>query len=314
MQIPRLILAAPMSGSGKTTITTALIAAFGARGLRVAPFKVGPDYIDPTYHALAAGRACRNLDAWMLPEERVRQLFAHATRDDDLALIEGVMGLFDGFSGRDDTGSTAHVARILDAPVLLVLDASAMARSAAAIVQGVRDFDPRVRVAGVLLNRVGGENHARMAKEAIESEVGVPVVGYLAHDDALNLPERHLGLIPTLEPGRWRVWLDTACEKIAATVNLDQLLDIARAAPLLSSDAEDPFAVTPESRAVNAAIARECFAAGILVNVADAPEECTFTLPAVARRDSLVLAVSTLEHNPRRAMQVRDALLGLKGL
>ncbi len=131
MRIPRIILAAPMSGSGKTTITTALIAALVARGLRVAPFKVGPDYIDPTYHALAAKRAARNLDAWMLPEERVAQLFAHASPDADLALIEGVMGLFDGFSGGDDTGSTAHIARILDAPVLLVLDVSAMARSAA---------------------------------------------------------------------------------------------------------------------------------------------------------------------------------------
>ncbi len=251
--VPRLILTAPMSGSGKTTIATALIAALAARGLRVAPFKVGPDYIDPTYHALAAGRACRNLDAWMLPEERVRQLFARATHDADLALIEGVMGLFDGFAGRDDTGSTAHIARILDAPVLLVLDASAMARSAAAIAQGMRDFDSRVRLAGVLLNRVGSENHARMVKEAIESEVGVPVVGYLARDDALYLPERHLGLIPTLEPGRWRGWLDAACEKIAATVNLDQVLDLARAAPQLPTTDYDPF--TPSSGAFPATVA-----------------------------------------------------------
>lgn len=242
MELPRLILAAPMSGSGKTTITTALIAALAARGLRVAPFKVGPDYIDPTYHALAAGRASRNLDPWMLPPESVRALFARGVADADLALVEGVMGLFDGLAGRDDTGSTAHVARILDAPVLLVLDASAMARSAAAIVQGMRDFDPRVRLVGVLLNRVGSEHHARMVKEAIESEVGVPVVGYLARDDALNLPERHLGLIPTLEPGRWRAWLDAACAKIAATVNLDQVLELARAAPPLSAPDDDPFA------------------------------------------------------------------------
>ena len=246
-----------MSGSGKTTITTALIAAFGARGLRVAPFKVGPDYIDPTYHTLAAGRACRNLDAWMLPEERVRQLFAHATRDADVALIEGVMGLFDGFSGRDDTGSTAHVARVLDAPVVLVLDASAMARSAAAIVQGVRDFDPRVRVVGVILNRVGGENHARMVKEAIESEVGVPVVGYLARDDALHLPERHLGLIPTLEPGRWRAWLAAAREKIAATVNLDQVLELARAAPQLPITNYNPFTPSPGAFHATIAVARD---------------------------------------------------------
>ena len=225
-----------MSGSGKTTIVTGLMAALVARGLRVAPFKVGPDYIDPTYHALAAGRASRNLDAWMLSPERVQTVFAHGAADADIALIEGVMGLFDGYSGRDDSGSTAHIARLLDAPVLLVLDASAMARSAAAIVQGVRDFDPRVRLAGVLLNRVGSAGHARMVTEAIKSEVGVPVVGYLLRDDTLNLPERHLGLIPTLEPGRWRTWLDAACEKIAATVNLDRVLELARSAPQLTID------------------------------------------------------------------------------
>ncbi len=245
-----------MSGSGKTTITAALVAALSARGVRVAPFKVGPDYIDPTYHTLAAGRACRNLDAWMLPPDRVRALFVRGAQDADVALIEGVMGLFDGFSGRDDTGSTAHIARILDAPVLLVLDASAMARSAAAIVRGIRDFDPRVRVAGVLLNRVGGENHARMVKDAIESEVGVPVVGYLARDDALHLPERHLGLIPILEPGRWRAWLETACEKIAATVNLDQVLDLARAAPPMPSFDDSPFTFEVKSHAV-IAVARD---------------------------------------------------------
>ena len=134
--IPRLVIAAPMSGSGKTTIVAALIAAFTARGLRVAPFKVGPDYIDPTYHTRAAGRVCSNLDAWMLPPERVRDLFIYRAQDADLALVEGVMGLFDGFSGGDDAGSTAHIARLLGAPVLLVLDASSMARSAAAIVLG----------------------------------------------------------------------------------------------------------------------------------------------------------------------------------
>ncbi|MBI4787761.1 MAG: cobyrinate a,c-diamide synthase [Chloroflexi bacterium] len=228
MKNPRLVIAAPMSGSGKTTVVAGLIAAFVARGLRVAPFKVGPDYIDPTYHALAAGRAAHNLDAWMLPHERVRMLFAHGAADCDLALIEGVMGLFDGYSGRDDAGSTAQMARLLDAPVLLVLDASAMSRSAAAIVKGLRDFDPRVRVAGVLLNRVGSEGHAQMVTDAIESEVGIPVVGYLPRDDSLNLPERHLGLIPTLEPGRWRAWLDAVGQKIAATVNLDRVLELAR--------------------------------------------------------------------------------------
>ncbi|MEW5718180.1 MAG: cobyrinate a,c-diamide synthase [Chloroflexota bacterium] len=257
MNVPRLILAAPMSGSGKTTLTAALIAAFAARGLRVAPFKVGPDYIDPTYHALAAGRACRNLDAWMLPPERVRATFAHAAADADLALVEGVMGLFDGFSGRDDAGSTAQIARLLDAPVLLVLDASAMARSAAAIVQGVRDFDPRVRVGGVILNRVGSAAHAQMAQDAIEESTGIPVVGYLSREDALNLPERHLGLIPTHEPGRWRVWLDVARAKIAATVNLDQVLDLARGAPPLPTIADDPFIARDSTQRAMIAVARD---------------------------------------------------------
>ena len=257
MNLPRLVIAAPMSGSGKTTITAALIAALGARGMRVAPFKVGPDYIDPTYHSLAAGRACRNLDAWMLPPDRVRAVFAHGSADADLALVEGVMGLFDGFSGRDDAGSTAQIARILNAPVLLVLDASAMARSAAAIVQGVRDFDPRVRVTGVLLNRVGSAAHAQMAQDAIEESTGIPVVGYLARDDALNLTERHLGLIPTNEPGRWRVWLETARARIAATVNLDQVLDLARAAPPLPVSDDNPFAASVSTTRATIAVARD---------------------------------------------------------
>lgn len=257
--IPRLILAAPMSGSGKTTITAGLIAAFEARGVRVAPFKVGPDYIDPGYHALAARRACHNLDAWMLTPDRLRTLFARRTDDADLALTEGVMGLFDGFSGKEDTGSTAHIARILDTPILLVLDVGAMARSAAAVVQGMRDFDPRVRLAGVILNRVGSEGHARMVQEAIEENVGVPVVGYLKSDEALNLPERHLGLIPTLEPGRWQAWLAAVREKIEATVNLDQVLDLASVAPSLPVGDDDLFAYPHATRAVIAVARDEAF-------------------------------------------------------
>jgi cobyrinic acid a,c-diamide synthase len=254
--VPRLILAAPMSGSGKTTVTAGLIAAFAARGMRVAPFKVGPDYIDPGYHALAAGRPCHNLDAWMLEPERLRASFMHRTLDADLALVEGVMGMFDGYSGKDDTGSSAHVARILDAPVLLVLDASAMARTAAAIVKGMRDFDPRVRLAGVILNRVGGAGHARMIQDAVEAEVGVPIVGYLKREDTLNLPERHLGLIPTLEPGRWRAWLDAACESITATVDLEKVLELARTAALLPEVDENLFApIHPGDHSGHATIA-----------------------------------------------------------
>ncbi len=256
MEIPRLVVAAPMSGSGKTTIVTAMIAALVARGLRVAPFKVGPDYIDPSYHTLAAGRPSRNLDPWMLTPERVRATFVHNAAGADLALVEGVMGLFDGFSGTDDSGGTAHVARILDAPVLLVLDIGGMARSAAAIVQGMRDFDPRIRLAGVVLNRAGSPAHARMVTEAIESATAVPVVGYLMRDDEITLPERHLGLVPTFEPGRWHAWLDAAATRVAATVDLDRVIRLARTAAPLAPEPDDPFVVASRSAAV-IAVARD---------------------------------------------------------
>ncbi len=253
MDLPRLVIAAPMSGGGKTTITAGLIAAFAARGLRVAPFKVGPDYIDPTYHALAAGRECSNLDAWMLPPDRVGDVLARRSRDADLALIEGVMGLFDGYSGDDDTGSAAHIARITDAPVLLVLNARSMARTAAALVQGLRDFDSRIRLVGVILNEVGSSRHARIVSDAIASSGGVPVVGYLERDEELRLPERHLGLIPTLEPGRWQAWIDRVRTKITASIDLGRVLDLACAAPPLSyaplSVARSTPATIPGARA-----------------------------------------------------------------
>lgn len=229
----RLIIAAPQSGSGKTTVCAGLLAAFNARGLAVTPFKVGPDYIDPTYHTLAAGQSCHNLDPWLLTPDQMVTSFHQRSRHADLALIEGVMGLFDGLSGQDDSGSAAHVARLLRAPVLLVIDVYAMARSAAAIVRGFRDFDPAVQIAGVILNRVGGPAHAQMVQEAIEDTTGVPVVGYVAHDPALQLPERHLGLIPTAEPGQWHDWVERVSTAVSATVDLDRVLAIAEAAPPL---------------------------------------------------------------------------------
>jgi cobyrinic acid a,c-diamide synthase len=242
--VPRLLLAAPMSGSGKTTIMAGLVAACVARGLRVAPFKVGPDYIDPSYHTLAAGRACHNLDAWMLPPDLISALLARRAHDADLALIEGVMGLFDGYGGEDDTGSSAHIARLTGTPVLLVLDVRAQARTAAALVQGLRDFDPHTRVAGVILNRVGSAKHAQMVTAAIEGHVGLPVVGALGRTDALNLPERHLGLVPTAEPGRWQAWLEQARTLVTEQVDLERVLELARSAPSIT-DTPAPITDTP---------------------------------------------------------------------
>lgn len=243
MVMKRLVIAAPQSGSGKTTVCAGLIAAFKQQGVKVTPFKVGPDYIDPTYHALAAGQPCHNLDPWLLPPEQMVASFRNRSRQADLAVIEGMMGLFDGLSGSDDSGSAAHVARLLGAPVLLVLDVYAMARSAAAIVRGFRDFDPTVRIAGVVLNRVGSAMHARMVQEAIECETGIPVVGFLLHDQAFHLPERHLGLIPTAEPGRWQSWVQTVATAVTQTFDLARVLAIAEAAgPLPAHPAEvDPF-------------------------------------------------------------------------
>jgi cobyrinic acid a,c-diamide synthase len=244
MTVPRLLLAAPMSGSGKTTVMAGLVAAFAARGLRVAPFKVGPDYIDPSYHTLAAGRTCHNLDAWMLPPDLIPALLARRAHNADLALIEGVMGLFDGYSGSDDTGSSAHIARLTGTPVLLVLDVRAQARTAAALVQGLRDFDPQLRVAGVILNRVGSAKHAQMVTAAIEEHVGLPVVGALGRDDILHLPERHLGLVPTAEPGRWQAWLEQARTLVTEQIDLERLLELARTAPPISAD-PSPLAADP---------------------------------------------------------------------
>ncbi|MEZ4683049.1 MAG: cobyrinate a,c-diamide synthase [Caldilineaceae bacterium] len=239
----RLIIAAPQSGSGKTTVCAGLITALRRRGLQITPFKAGPDYIDPTYHALAAGEPCHNLDSWMLTSDQVRSSFVRRSRHSDVALIEGMMGLFDGHSGHDDTGSAAHLARLLGAPVLLVLDVSAMARSAAAVVKGFRDFDPTVVIAGVLLNRAGSATHARMVQEAIECETGVPVVGHLFQEEAFLLPERHLGLIPTAEPGRWQQWVEVVGNAIAQYVDLYRVLALAEAAPLSTSLTQpDPFA------------------------------------------------------------------------
>jgi cobyrinic acid a,c-diamide synthase len=187
-----IVVAGTHSGVGKTSITLGLIGALRRRGLTVQPFKVGPDFIDPLHHSRASGRPPRNLDGWMLDPETNLQRFAQATADADVAVIEGVMGLFDGSEGKSDRGSTAEMAKLLDLPVLLVIDASAMARSAAALIHGYASFDPDLRLASVILNNVGGEAHAEMIRDAVAGRV--PIIGSLPHQPNLVVPERHLGL------------------------------------------------------------------------------------------------------------------------
>src|SRR5580698_2399228 len=194
--IPRIVIAGAASSVGKTTVTAGLIAALRASGMRIQPFKCGPDYIDPSYHERAAGRPCRNLDAWMLDDAQLLDGFSRACRDADIAVIEGVMGLFDGSNWHDERASTAYISKLLGAPVILVVDIAGAARSAAAGVLGCQHFDPDLPLEGVVLNFAGSEGHARGCGEAITATTGLPVLGWLPRDSTLQIPERHLGLVP----------------------------------------------------------------------------------------------------------------------
>ena len=195
-----LLIGGAASGAGKTTVTLGLMAALRRRGLRVQGFKVGPDFIDAGLHAAVTGRPSHNLDGWLLPQEEIRGIFARHVADADVALVEGVMGLFDGLDGGSDRGSSAEIARWLRLPVLLVVDASAAVRSAAATVLGFEAFDPRLRMAGVVFNRVGGARHASWLREAATASCRSPVLGTIPWDETVRIPERHLGLL-TAEAG-----------------------------------------------------------------------------------------------------------------
>jgi cobyrinic acid a,c-diamide synthase len=230
MSAPVLVVAGVASGVGKTSITLGLLAALRRRGLAVQSFKVGPDFIDPGLHALVTGRPSYNLDGWMCGHRRVLDVVARAAADADVAVIEGVMGCFDGVDGATEDGSTAQVARWLDAPVVLVLDAVAMARSAAAVVLGFERFDPGLRVAGVVANRVGGATHAGWIADAVRGGCRAEFLGAIAHDPALTIPERHLGLHTAAEGPLTPELMRRLADAVEQGVSLDRLL--ALAAPL----------------------------------------------------------------------------------
>ncbi|HJP74327.1 MAG TPA: cobyrinate a,c-diamide synthase [Pseudonocardiaceae bacterium] len=227
---PRLVIAAPASGAGKTTVATGLMAALRAKGNTVAPVKVGPDYIDPGYHALATGRPGRNLDPVLVGEDLIAPLFLHSAGDADLAVIEGVMGLFDGKVGAGGFGSTAHVATLLGAPVLLVVDARGQGRSLAALLSGFRSYDPAVRLAGVILNQVGSDRHEEVLRAACD-EAGLPVFGALRRGAEVSLPSRHLGLVPAIEHGAAAVRaVEAMADLVARSVDLDAVVRLAGSA------------------------------------------------------------------------------------
>jgi cobyrinic acid a,c-diamide synthase len=226
----RLVVAGVASGVGKTTIATGLMAALTAQGLRVQGYKVGPDYIDPTYHRAATGRASYNLDTWLSSPALVRQRFEIGMRNADIAIIEGVMGLFDGRKQTLGVASTAEVAKLLNAPVLLVLDASRMGQSAAAIVHGFQHIDPQITIAGVILNKVASVDHEATIRLAITEWTGIPVLGVLQRDTSLTLPSRHLGLVPIAETS---VEVQELGAMLKRSVDLDGIMRLASTAGAL---------------------------------------------------------------------------------
>ena len=242
--LPRLVIAAPASGCGKTTVACGLMAALRARGLTVSGHKVGPDYIDPGYHALATGRAPRNLDPFMSGEELIAPLFRHGAAGAQVAVVEGVMGLFDGVDPvlglAPDFGSTAHVARLLGAPVVLVVDAARAGRSVAALAAGFAGFDPRTPVAGVILNQVASDRHERLLRDALAG-TGLPVYGVIRRTEGIVTPSRHLGLIPAAERAALaRQAIDRMGALVAASCDLDALLALAARASALPGPAWSP--------------------------------------------------------------------------
>lgn len=259
--IPRIVIAGTHTGCGKTTVTLGLMRALARRGLRVQGFKAGPDFIDPSYHGFVTGRPSRNLDTWMMPRDALMECFERAARDADIAVIEGMMGLYDGRDAAGDDGSTAQLAKRLDAPVVLVVDSFPVARSAAAMALGYRRFDPEVNIRGVVLNNAGGAKHLAWMGAAITPPTGLPVLGGLLRDASFTLPERHLGLVPQTEQRPAMEQFDRIADALEQLTDLDQILALARAAPPLSAFERALFAAAPpgDNRPVIAVARDEAF-------------------------------------------------------
>lgn len=261
-----IVVAAASSGSGKTTVTLGLLAALKRRGLAIASFKVGPDFIDPGHHTQITGTVSRNLDGWMLSKDYNRACLETSARGADIVVIEGVMGLYDGYDGRTEAGSTAQMAKWSDFPVLLVVNAKSMARSAAAVVKGFELFDPDISFAGVLFNHVGSSVHLSYLSQALEDHVFMPCLGGLPRRDNLTMPERHLGLVTTDEHVLSKETREQLADLIEAHVNLDGLIENLPDRPLSDVVEDMPFSATrakpPAGKEVTIGVARDkafCF-------------------------------------------------------
>ncbi|MGW6381554.1 cobyrinate a,c-diamide synthase [Peribacillus butanolivorans] len=232
----RLVIAGTGSGVGKTTLTIGIMAALQKKGYTVQGFKCGPDYIDPTYHTAVTGRTSRNLDSWMFGHDIVREILNKASVGADISIIEGVMGFFDGKNPLSNTGSTAEISMITESPVLLIVNCASMARSAAAIVKGFQAFSTGPNIIGVIANQVGSEGHYKIVKAAIEQECDVPVMGYMKRELDIDIPSRHLGLIPAIERGELEPFFDKLAHLVMETIDIEQLYLLAKTSTISSGN------------------------------------------------------------------------------
>ncbi|MBG9447444.1 cobyrinate a,c-diamide synthase [Cytobacillus firmus] len=251
----RFVLAGTGSGVGKTTFTIGIMRALMNRGLTVQGFKCGPDYIDPAYHTAVTKRPSRNIDSFMMSHDTVCAIVARASRDTDVSVIEGVMGFYDGKSPLSNEGSAAHISGITKSPVILIVNAASMARSAAAIVKGFQMLDESSYIVGVIANQLGSKSHFDIVKSAIEQECGIPVIGYLPKGAVAEMPSRHLGLVPAIERGDLDSYFESLAEAIEETVDIDQLLELTKAQVLEVSSSI--FDAQPERQEVHIAVARD---------------------------------------------------------
>lgn len=256
MSVQRLVIAGVSSGVGKTTFTLGLMAALKQRGLNVQGFKCGPDYIDTSFHTAVTERPSRNVDSWMFSEDVLKEVFVNGSNGADISIIEGVMGFYDGKSAVSNQGSTAEISMLLDCPTVLVVDCSKIARSAAAIVNGFQLLDPRVNIVGVIANKVGSIGHYQIIKEAVEQECGVPVCGYLLNDSSVKMPERHLGLVPSIERGDLNNLFLKLAKLVEETINVDLLLQLSKRKPLEVNDSDSIFKKRSPNR-IKLAIAKD---------------------------------------------------------
>jgi len=260
---PRIIIAGTHSGCGKTTIAMGIMAALTKKGYHIQPFKTGSDYIDTSYHSEITGLKSRNLDTWLLDKDVVLELFEHATQKVKISVIEGVMGLYDGFNGEAGEGSTAHLAKLLNAPIILIVDAQGMAASAAAIIRGFNEFDPELNIVGVIFNRVGSQRHFQCLKQAVEDKCcNIKVLGYLPKNKDITIPERHLGLTMLNKRKIVESIVPALTEEIIEHIDLELLVKIAKDISPLPAYTRNIFPTSIQSGKVSIGVAKDdafCF-------------------------------------------------------